>query len=87
MDTAKLAEIRDRTASIEAVAGAARQQVAEHAAARARAVAELRADGHSWGEIAAALGVTRSRVQQYEQGQPSNAERRRRRARRADREG
>lgn len=70
--------IKALTAEISALAGEQKQRTAE----RAALVIKLREQGHGLGEIGAALGVTRSRVQQYQGGQPSNAERRRRRARR-----
>jgi predicted transcriptional regulator len=71
--------IKVLTAEIGALADEQKQRTAE----RAELVARLREQGRGLGEIGDALGVTRSRVQQYQGGQPSNAERRRRRARRA----
>lgn len=71
--------IKALTAEIGALAGEQKQRTTE----RAALVTRLREQGHGLGEIGAALGVTRSRVQQYQGGQPSNAERRRRRAQRA----
>ncbi len=70
--------IKVLTAEISALAGEQKQRSTE----RAELVTKLREQGHGLGEIGDALGVTRSRVQQYQGGQPSNAERRRRRARR-----
>jgi predicted transcriptional regulator len=72
------AETRRHLAELAPSAGEQKQRTAE----RAALVTKLREQGHGLGEIGDALGVTRSRVQQYQGGQPSNAERRRRRARR-----
>jgi predicted transcriptional regulator len=82
----EIPEIIYRTSAIEELTSDTKRQVAEHTKARAAAVERLRAAGHSWAEIGKQLGVTGSRVQQYAKGQPSNAERlRRRKARQASR--
>lgn len=76
----EIARIRTLTAEIGALAGEQRRRAAE----RAVLVSRLREQGHGLGEIGDALGVTRTRVQQYQGGQPSNAERQRRRKRQTE---
>lgn len=66
---------------IVAISAQAQQRINDLQAERAELVADLQGDGLSLQEIADLLGVSKTRVRQFLQGQPSNAERLRRRRR------
>jgi predicted transcriptional regulator len=66
---------------IVAISAEAQQRINDLQAERAGLVADLQGNGLSLQEIADALGVSKTRVRQFLQGQPSNAERLRRRRR------
>lgn len=55
-------------------------EIATRQTERAALVRQLHEQGMSWQQLGDALGVSRARARQYMTGQPSNAERRRRRA-------
>jgi len=66
---------------IVAISAEAQRRINDLQAERAALVADLQGNGLSLQEIADQLGVSKTRVRQFLEGQPSNAERLRRRRR------
>jgi len=82
MSTEPLDRIRAIGDEIAAVAADRKAEIKRLQEERAAIVEQLRDSGWSIGRLADELGVSRTRIQQFQDGQPSNAERLRRRRKR-----